>query len=338
MRPLPNGIKILAGDVGGTKTNLAIVRIHVEKGREEMVIERNERYPSGGHPSLNAIIREFLGDAPPPLACAGFGVPGPVKDGRVKVTNLNWGVDASEIAEDFKLHRVEVINDLAANAYGISELRPSDFAVIQEGDPNGIGNRCVISPGTGLGEAGLFWDGKKHHVWACEGGHSDFASRSEVENSLLDYLQKIYGHVSSERVVSGMGIANIYNFLRDTGRGKELPEVKKAMQDQDQGLVISTFAGNGKCRMCKETLEIFISCLGSEAGNLALKTMAVGGVYLGGGIPAKMLADIKGVGFVHAFNTKGRMQSLMESMPIKIILNDQAALLGAARYAVDSLF
>ncbi len=337
MRSLPNGIRILAGDIGGTKTNLAILRAVVEKGHEDLLIERNERYSSGAYPSLNAIIREFLGDEPVHLACAGFGVPGPVKDGRVKATNLNWGVDAAEIAADLKIHTVQVLNDLAANAYGISELRPSDFAVIQDGDPQAVGNRCVVSPGTGLGEAGLFWDGKKHLVWACEGGHTDFAPRSEVENGLLEYLQKHYGHVSVERIVSGMGILNIYNFLRDSGRGKELPQVKEAMQENDPGKVISEFAKSGKCRMCKETLEIFVSCLGAETGNMALKSMSLGGVYLGGGIPTKMLDDIKGVGFLHSFNSKGRLQSLMESIPIKVILNDQAALLGAARYAVDSL-
>lgn len=337
MRPLINGTTILAGDIGGTKTNLAIMRVVVERGAADLRIERNERYSTGGAPSLNAIIREFLGGESIRFACAGFGVPGPVKDGRVKGTNLAWGVDASEIAAEFSIPHVEVLNDLAANAYGISELKPSDFAVLQEGAPDAKGNRCVVSPGTGLGEAGLFWDGGRHLVWACEGGHTDFAPRTEVEIALLEYMLKSHGHVSVERVASGLGLPNIYNFLRDTNRGSELPEVKNAMQAGDAGRVISEYARNGKCRMCADTLEMFTGILGAEAGNMALKAMATGGVFLGGGIPAKILPVLQGVTFLHSFNSKGRFQSLMEGIPVKVILNDQAALFGAARYAVDSI-
>jgi len=337
MRPLINGTTILAGDIGGTKTNLAIMRVVVEKGVADLRVEKNERFSTGGAPSLNAIIREFLGGKPGRFACAGFGVPGPVKDGRVKGTNLAWGVDAAEVAEEFSIPHVEVINDLAANAYGISELKPSDFEVIQEGSPAPVGNRCVVSPGTGLGEAGLFWDGQRYRVWACEGGHTDFAPRTEVEIALLQYLLKSHGHVSVERVASGMGMPNIYNFLRDTGRGKELPEVKELMQTGDAGRIISEFARNGKCRMCADTLEMFVGILAAEAGNMALKSMATGGVFLGGGIPAKILPELKSVTFIHSFNSKGRLQNLMESIPVRVILNDQAALFGAARYAADAL-
>lgn len=207
--------------------------------------------------------------------------------------------------------------------------------MIQKGAPDAEGNRCVVSPGTGLGEGGLFWDGKKHRVWACEGGHTDFAPRNELEIAMLEYLIKQYGHVSYERVASGMGIENIYKFLRDTERGKELPKVAAEMKDGDVGVVISRHAELGDCPMCVQTVEIFLSCLGAEAGNMALKSMATGGVYLGGGIPAKMLSQIKSVGFTHAFNDKGRLSGLLQSMPVKVILNDQAALLGAARYALD---
>jgi glucokinase len=193
----------------------------------------------------------------------------------------------------------------------------------------------VVSPGTGLGEGGLFWDGKKHRVWACEGGHTDFAPRNDLEIALLEYLIKQYGHVSSERVVSGMGIENIYKFLRDTVRGRELPEIAAEMKAGDARAVIARHAELADCPLCVQTVEIFLSCLGAEAGNMALKTMATGGVYLGGGIPAKMLSQIRSVGFTHAFNDKGRLSALMQSMPVKVILNDQAALLGAARYALD---
>ncbi len=322
---------ILAGDIGGTKTNLAIFSVV----GETLTIGRNERFPSAAFPGLNAILREFLEGEKRPVLAACFGVPGPVKNGRAKPTNLTWGVDAAEIADEFSITYVSILNDLAANAYGISELKASDFAVIQEGAADAEGNRCVVSPGTGLGEGGLFWDGKKHHVWASEGGHTDFGPRNELEIGLLEYLIKLYGHVSYERVASGMGIENIYKFLRDTGRGKELPKVAAEMKKSDPSVVVSKHAESGDCPMCVQAIEIFLSCLGAEAGNMALKSMALGGVYLGGGIPAKMLSQIKNVGFIHAFNDKGRLSGLMESMPVKVILNDQAALLGAARYALD---
>lgn len=322
---------ILAGDIGGTKTNLAIFTVI----GDTLTIGRNERFSSSSYPGLNAILREFLVGEKRHILAACFGVPGPVKNGRAKPTNLTWGVDAAEIAEEFSITYVSILNDLAANAYGISELKPADFAVIQEGAPDAEGNRCVVSPGTGLGEGGLFWDGKKHRVWACEGGHTDFAPRNDLEIALLEYLIKQYGHVSYERVVSGMGIENIYKFLRDTGRGKEQPKIAAEMKLHDPSLTISRHAEAGDCSMCVQTIEIFLSCLGAEAGNMALKAMATGGVYLGGGIPAKMLNQIKNVGFVHAFNDKGRLSALMQTMPVRVVLNDQAALLGAARYALD---
>lgn len=322
---------ILAGDIGGTKSNLAIFRVV----SDTLTMERNQRFHSSAYPGLNAILREFLEDEMRAILAACFGVPGPVKNGRASPTNLTWGVDAAEIADEFSITYVSILNDLAANAYGIAELKDADFAVIQKGAADAEGNRCVVSPGTGLGEGGLFWDGKKHRVWACEGGHTDFAPRNELEIAMLEYLIKQYGHVSYERVASGMGIENIYKFLRDTERGRELPKIAAEMKTGDVGVVISRHAELGDCPMCVQTVEIFLSCLGAEAGNMALKSMATGGVYLGGGIPAKMISQIKSVGFTHAFNDKGRLSGLLQSMPVKVILNDQAALLGAARYALD---
>ena len=322
---------ILAGDIGGTKSNLAIFRVVADT----LTLERNQRYHSASYPGLNAIIREFIQNEQRPLLAACFGVPGPVKNGRARPTKITWGVDAAEIAAEFSVTYVSLLNDLAANAYGIAELKAADFAIVQKGAPDAEGNRCVVSPGTGLGEAGLFWDGKRHRVWACEGGHTDFGPRNELEVALLEHLIKQYGHVSSERIVSGMGLENIYKFLRDTSRGIELPGVAAAMKTGDPGLVISRHAEAGDCSMCVQTIEIFLSCLGAEAGNMALKAMATGGVYLGGGIPAKMLAQIRSVAFTHAFNDKGRFSGFMETIPVKVILNDQAALLGAARYALD---
>lgn len=324
---------VLAGDIGGTKSNLAIFSV---LGEDRLSLVKNQRYPSASYPGLNAIIREFLGEEKPKILAACFGVPGPVKAGRAKPTNLSWGVDADEISKDFEIPHVRILNDLAANAYGISQLAPSDFAVVQEGAADAEGNRCVVSPGTGLGEAGLFWDGKKHRVWACEGGHTDFGPRNDLEAAMLEYLAKQFGHVSYERVASGLGIHNIYKFLRDTGRGKEVPEIAAELEKGDAGAIISRHADAGNCAMCEKTIDIFIGCLAAEAANMALKSMALGGVYLGGGIPVKMLKRIKSVAFLHPFTDKGRLSSLMESMPVKVILNDQAALLGAARYAIDA--
>lgn len=322
---------ILAGDIGGTKANIATFRV---VGRE-LVVVRNQRFPSASYPGLNAILREYLADDERPILGAAFGIPGPVNDGRAKPTNLSWGVDAREISEEFEIPHVGLLNDLAANAYGISHLKPEDFAIIQKGAPDAAGNRCVVSPGTGLGEAGLYWDGNRHHVWACEGGHTDFGPRNALEMALLEYLMKQFGHVSVERIVSGMGIENIYKFLRETGRGKELPAVAAEMKNTDPNRVISKYAASGACPMCVQTLEIFSGCLGAEASNMALKTMALGGVFLGGGLPAKLLSHIQSVGFLHAFNDKGRLSSLLENTPVMVILNDQTALLGAAYYAFE---
>ena len=322
---------ILAGDIGGTKSNIATFRVV----GDSLSLVRTERYPSASYPGLNAILREYLEKGEATFFAACFGVPGPVSEGRAKPTNLSWGVDATEISEAFEIPSVSVLNDLEANAYGIAHLKAADFAIVQKGAPGASGNRCVVSPGTGLGEAGLFWDGRRHRVWACEGGHTEFGPRNDLEIAMLIHLQKQFGHVSAERVVSGMGIENIYKFLRDTGRGKELPAVAAEMKKSDVGAVIAKYADSGTCPMCVQTLEIFIGCLGAEASNMALKVMATGGVYLGGGIPTKMLARIQSVGFLHAFNDKGRLSSLMESTPVLVILNDHAALIGAAHYALE---
>ena len=322
---------ILAGDIGGTKANIALFHV---VGRKLSLV-REQRYPSAGYPGLNAILREFLADEHQPILAAGFGIPGVVSNGRAKPTNLSWGVDAEEISVEFGIPHVQILNDLAANACGIAHLPAGDFAIVQRGAPHATGNRCVVSPGTGLGEAGLFWDGHRHLVWACEGGHTDFAPRNELEIALLEYLIKQFVHVSAERVASGMGIENIYKFLRDTGRGTELPAVAQAMKTENAGVVISRFADAGECPMCAKTLDIFVSCLGAEASNMALKTMATGGVFLGGGIPVKLLPHIQSVAFLHAFNDKGRLSSLMENTPVLVILNDQAALLGAAYSALE---
>lgn len=325
---------LLAGDVGGTKTNLALYALD-DSGALTQI--RSKRFPSSDFDSLNAIVAKFLSKGDEKIDAACFGVPGPVRDKRSQPTNIRWPIDGYALIADLKTTRVDLLNDLAANAYGIASLGDSEFETLQSGFAQAVGNRCVVSPGTGLGQAGLYWDGKKHRVWACEGGHTDFAPRSEIEVHLLAYLQAKYGHVSMERVVSGLGFSNIYAFLRDLGETPETPEVVEALKTEDAGKVIVSFAENGKCALCAQALEIFCECLAHEAANFALKAMALGGVYLGGGIPAKILWKLRSPSFVAAFNAKGRMESLLETMPLKVILNDNAALIGAAQYAADSL-
>jgi len=327
---------LLAGDVGGTKTNLAIFAMDEESDHLQLL--RNKRYVSAEFDSLNAIAQRFLGKGEEgKIHAACFGVPGPVRNNRSQPTNLKWEIDAGTLRADLDIASVHLLNDLAANAYGITELAEEDFETIQIGLKTASGNRCVVSPGTGLGEAGLFWDGKKHRVWACEGGHADFAPRSEIEVELLSYLQARFGHVSNERIISGQGLANIYAFLRDTGKFPQSPEVAEEMKTEAAPKVIGKYAEEGTDMMCMQAVEIFVHCLAMEAGNFALRAMATGGVYLGGGIPAKLRWKVRSQAFREAFNAKGRLEPLMENMPVKVILNDQAALLGAARYALDML-
>ncbi len=325
---------LLAGDVGGTKANLALFE-HGKGGKLTLV--RNKRYPSADYGGLEEIVAKFLAKSGDRVQGVCFGVPGVVRNNRAQPTNLKWEIDGASLASELGTNHVVLINDLAANAAGIAELADDDFETLQDGLVSPVGNRCIISPGTGLGEAGLFWDGTRHLPWASEGGHANFAPRSELEIELLCYLQARFGHVSIERVASGLGIQNIYAFLRDSGHGQETPAVVEAFKKDDPGKVIEGAAEEGTCKMCSQAIEIFAHALANEAANLALKTMATGGVYFGGGIPAKMLWKLRGSAFISDFNAKGRLESLMESMPVKVVLNDQAALLGAARIAANSL-
>ncbi len=326
---------LLAGDVGGTKTNLAIFAIDEQANHLDLL--RNKRYPSGDFDGLAPIVQTFLENGNEgTIHAACFGIPGPVSDNKAQPTNLKWAVDGAELEQKLEIPSVSLLNDLAANAYGISELEEKDFVTLQDGLKNAHGNRCVVSPGTGLGMAGLFWDGKRHRVWASEGGHCDFAPRSEIEVKLLAYLQTRFGHVSNERIICGQGLTNIYAFLRDTGHYPQSAKVTEEMKVDDIAKVITKYAENGECPMCMQAVEIFAHCLANEASNMALKSMATGGVYIGGGVPTKLLWKLKAPAFVEAFNAKGRLETLVETMPLKIILNDQAALLGAARYALDT--
>lgn len=323
---------ILAGDVGGTKVHLALYGF--VNGRLEHV--KDERFPAKQYASLEQVVKEFLRkegrEGEVTAAC--FGVPGPVRDGRLKLTNLPWTLDSRQLSRDLNIEHLFLINDLEANGYGIAELGPDQILVLSEGDCSQMGNRGLVSAGTGLGEAALVWNGKLHVPMPSEGGHCDFAPRNEDEIELLQFLRKkLNGRVSYERVVSGMGLTNIYEFLRDVKKLEETKELAERMKTEDPNAVISELGLAGTSELCVKTLDMFVSSYGAEAGNLALKVLAIGGMYLGGGIAPRILTKMKDGAFMKAFTDKGRLSDLLVQTPVRIILESRAALLGAAAYA-----
>ena len=320
---------ILAGDIGGTNTRLAFA--DEKAGCRTLVAEAT--FSSREHASLESVLRKFLSAHPIPITRAAFGIAGPVRHGRCDATNLPWVVDSHLVAREIGLERVGLINDLEANAYGVAALQREDFVLLNEGAVNAEGNAAIISAGTGLGQAVLYWDGRQHYPFATEGGHADFAPRNHLEMALLEYLMKQFQRVSYERVVSGPGLLSIYRFLRDTGRGEEPQWLAERMRQQDPSAVISQSALRGESELCAQALDLFVTLYGAEAGNLALKVMATGGVYLGGGIAPKIVEELKAPAFLNAFMSKGRMRPLLEAMPVRVILNQKTALLGAARFA-----
>jgi glucokinase len=322
---------ILAGDVGGTKVHLALY----DKAGERLKVVREHKFPAHGFASLEAVVSAFLADGErAKIAAACFGCPGPVRDGRLKLTNLPWTLDERELERALSIQRVLLINDLEANGYGIPELAPESVVTLHEGNAAAIGHRGLIAAGTGLGEALLIWDGKQHRPIASEGGHCDFAARTDREIALLQYLRRtLVGRVSWERVVSGLGIKNIYAFLRDVEKLNEPTWLRERMLAEDPNAVIGTCAEDGSSALCFETMQTFAAAYGAEAGNIALKVLAEGGVYLGGGIAPKALKALRNGGFMQAFLDKGRLSPLLASIPVRVILDDSCALLGAAAYA-----
>jgi glucokinase len=324
---------ILAGDIGGTNARLALYE--VQAGKLEQVTETV--FPSRQHSGLDEIVAKFAdqlatqGKPMPEAAC--FGIAGPVVNGRSETSNLPWVVESTQLAAVLGLPKVQLINDLEANGWGIATLSGDDLVTLNQIQGHPEGNQAVVSAGTGLGEAGLYWDGRQHHVFACEGGHADFAPRNEVEMQPLQYLMALFGHVSYERILSGPGLVNVFKFLRDTGHGRPEPWLVEEMAASDPAAAISRAAMAGTCQLCELALDLFISIYGAEAGNMALKVMAMGGLFLGGGIAPKILNKLKGPLFMDAFRNKGRLQRVMESIPVRVITNDKTALLGAARCA-----
>ena len=324
---------IIAGDMGGTNTRLALVE---KDAGGQLQIRDMETFASAKYSGLQEVFQEFLGKRQVSVSSACVGVAGPVQNGRCAAMNLPWVIDAKELAETARLEQVSVINDLEANAYGIPCLGPDDLLTINAGAPNAHGNGAVISAGTGLGEAGMYWDGHAFHPFATEGGHADFAPLDQLQYELYENLLAQYDHVSYERIVSGPGLVNIYRFLRDTGRGAESAWLAEELKQSDAAAGISKSAMDGRSPLCEQALDMFLELYGTEAGNMALKVMARGGVWLGGGIVVKVRKRLQSTGgFLKAFTAKGRLRKLMEDIPVRIILNEYTALLGAARYALD---
>jgi glucokinase len=322
---------ILSGDIGATRTRLAAFQ--TEGNKLVLVVEKT--YRSQEHSGLQEIIHAFVNTEGIPVHSAGFGVAGPVRAGRSKISNLPWTIDSRELASQLKLGSVGLINDLEAYAYGIDALESKDFVTLSEGVEDAEGNRVVIAARTGLGVAGLYWDGFRHHPFPCEGGHADFAPKNDLEAELAQYLRKKYDHVSCERILSGPGIKNIYDFLRDAGKAEEPAWLQKQMNEApDPPALISQLALENKAAICDQTLNIFVGVYGSETGNCALNFLATGGVFIGGSIAAKIVPRMQDPVFMNSFLDKGRMRSLLADMPVKIVVNDDSGIIGAARYTL----
>ncbi|MCD6518906.1 MAG: glucokinase [Anaerolineae bacterium] len=328
---------LLAGDVGGTKTNLAIYA-----SPEELTSPLVERtFSSKDFPCLEDLVRFFLRETGIKVQFAVFGIAGPVLGGRVTGTNLPWVVERERIRTELGLEDVWLLNDLEAVAYALPLLKDQDLYVLNKGEEQPQGTRAIVAPGTGLGEAFAVWVGDHYYAHPSEGGHTDFAPTNLLESELLTYLLKRFPHVSYERVCSGVGIPNLYAFLRDEGYGTEpswLAEQLAEALDPTPFIINAALERKPPDPLCEKTLELFLSILGAEAGNLALKVLALGGVYLGGGIPPRILPALKKGVFMEAFQNKGRMSSLMQKIPVYVILNAKAALLGVACYGVWKVF
>ncbi len=325
-------MRLLVGDIGGTKTALGVA----QTDGETVTLTEPRRYPSAAFDSLDQIVRRYCGETGLICRFAAFAVAGPIQGRRSETTNLPWILDADELEASFGFAGVYLLNDLEAVAWGVDALGPQDLAVIHPGDGTGEGNACVVAAGTGLGQAGLYWDGVRHHAFATEGGHTDFAPADDLEFALLTHLKTRFGRVSWERVVSGMGIANLYEFLMTRQGGEPPAWLRKAIEEGgDTAAAVAQAAADGRCSVCVETMNLFLRLYGREAGNMALKQMALGGVFLGGGIALKNLSALRNGQFLEGFFDKGRMEPLMRRMPVWVILQPHTPLLGAARFMVS---
>jgi glucokinase len=320
---------ILCGDIGGTKTRIALV----DGAGGGWRVASEDVYSSGDHAGLVEIVRTFRRAHREPFERAGFGIAGPVRDGHVQATNLPWTVDARELAAELSLPQVALLNDLEAMANGVAALAPSDVVCLQRGAEGAAGHRAVIAAGTGLGQAGLFWDGSEHLPLASEGGHADFAPADDLQDELVWNLRGDLGRVEIERVLSGPGLVRIYRFLQRTGRGDEPDWLAKEIETGDPAAAISRAGMSVRSKLAEDAVDLFVKIYGGQARNLALTILATGGVYLGGGIAPKILSKLQGRSFLEAFLGGGALRPVLEQMPVHVIVNEACSLFGAARGA-----
>jgi glucokinase len=320
---------ILAGDIGGTKTVLSIM---TRDASGSLNCLQEQTYSSQQFPEFDDILTAFL-PAGVNIKSACFGVAGPVVNQRCHTTNLPWVLDAEELKTKLNTSKVKLLNDLEAMALGMLYLPEDDLVELNPNSQTQAGNIAVIAAGTGLGEAILYWDGSKHHPMATEGGHSDFAPINAQQDLLLAYLRKIYpDHVSCERILSGIGFSHLYDFLCDQGFAPSCPVVPDINSGIDRNAVISRLGVAGEDPLCAEAVRLFVELYGAETGNLALKSLATGGIYIGGGIGAKILPAMLDGNFMRAFKAKGRFISLLEKIPVKLSLNPRTPLIGAINF------
>jgi glucokinase len=324
---------ILAGDIGGTKTVLALYT--QEQGVRKPL--REERFPSREFESLDAILRKFLDDTGARPAAASFGVAGPIIDQKCRVTNLPWMIDAAALARDFDIPTVHLLNDLQAVATAVPHLEKDEVCVLNEGAPDPTGNIGVIAPGTGLGEAFLTPEGDRYRAWATEGGHASFAPVTLEQLELLAFLERRFGHVSFERVCSGSGFPNIYDYLVASGSYEEPEWLRKELAEAKDPTPIIMEAGyQRKAPICIAALDLFVHILGGVLGNMALRVMATGGLYLGGGVPPRILSRLQKRDFLDAICYKGRFREWISRIPVYVILDSKSAIRGAAWDALDA--
>lgn len=324
-------MRVLAGDIGGTKTRVGV--FEVDGAECTLVQERS--YPSRDFPGLTEIVVDFVGSTGRDCRAACFGIAGPVTGRRMRTTNLPWVVDVDELEIRSRIPTIALINDLEATGWGVFSLEQSQVVVLNPGRPNAAGNGAVIAAGTGLGEGGIYWNGSEARPFACEGGHASFSPTDELGDRLLQFLRQFHGHVSWERVLSGPGLAHLFRFMVSEAGESEPAWFLEADHAGDPVPAVSEMALEGRCENSVRTLELFVRLFGEEAGNLALKVMATGGVWVGGGIAPRIRRFFEDGAFMNGFLAKGRMRPLLESMPVTIVLDDRAALFGAARFAAN---
>ena len=321
---------ILAGDIGGTKSHLALF----SESADGLTFVREGLFHSQTFKSIEDLVTLFV-DKDVDLAAVALGIPGPVVEGRAQATNLPWSVDSVSLRGVLHIDHVLLLNDLEATAHGIATLTSEQLRTVNAGVVK-PGNMALIAAGTGLGEAVLHWDGQQHWPSPSEGGHSDFSPRNALEIELLQWLIAQFGHVSWERILSGPGLGNLYRFLRDTGKAPEDATVAKRMAAADPNAVITELGMAGSDPLCARTVDLFVTLYGSEAGNLALKSLSLGGFYVGGGIAPRMAKKFTEAEFFEGFRDKGRMEKLLLTMPVYVILDPNTGLYGAAAFALRS--